>query len=128
MTLRAAVELVVDAFRSLSGDTRERHLQQIPRTEDTAPEPLEVKGPGPPSVDSFSMWDSQIDGLYVPEIRINDSEGTEGLDNHGYPPTPLDSAEWMPDELRERLLEARRAIRQAILRRRPRGPQRPMPA
>ena len=44
----------------------------------SAPEPLEPTDPAPPSVDGSCIWDDQIDGFRVPEIRIDDSDRGEG--------------------------------------------------
>ncbi len=115
-------------FTALSGKTWSGDLRWLPPIGDMASEPLDLKGPAPPSVEALSMWDDQIDGLRVLEIQIDDSEGREGLGNDVYTRTLLASSKWMPDDLRESFLEFLQALRQSHWRGGPRGPRRPMPA
>ena len=44
---------------------------------DSAPQPFHPTDPVPPSVGGSCIWDDQIDGFRVPEIRIDDSNRGE---------------------------------------------------
>jgi hypothetical protein len=143
-------------LRALSGETWRGEPHRFPPSQNTADEPHDRKDPGSPPVDAFSMWDNQIDHLRALEIQIDNSEGGGGLDDEGNSSAPLNSVEWMRDDLPEGLMEVRQAlrarwmrddlsvrlmrdalskqlaeVRQALrqsFRGGPRGPQRPMPA
>jgi hypothetical protein len=98
---------------------------------DTIPVPTAVKDPGLPSVGFSSMWDSQVDGLYVLETEIDDWERAERLgrqDRHTWWTWSVAPERWTPDDLLEQLLLIRSVLRTWYRPGGPRGPQRPMMA
>jgi hypothetical protein len=119
---------------------------------DTIPVPTGAKDPDLPTVGFSSMWDSEVDGLYVLETEIDDWEraerrGHQERNTWTWWTWAVAPERWTPRDVRERLFELRHSLirvhfeARPVIRREvrsvirkffgpggPRGPQRPMPA
>jgi hypothetical protein len=126
MPRAAFIECLAKVLDSVSGESWKSDQPQNPPTDDTTSEPLETKVPVLPRAGSSSLWDSEIDGVYMLEIPMSRSEDTGDMINRLLS-DPESSTRRSVSEVGTSLSAAGELVRH-ILWGGPGGPQRPMPA